>query len=99
MNLEFQEDCVQTPFDLTDISKHIPPSCHVQSHLQNDVNIGIPTEIIVNGNVLFKRITLKDSKWNLSIRGRDINFKDIGVDSTFINTGECLRKTFEIVNK
>lgn len=90
---------VQTPFDLKDISKHIPSSCHVQSHLQNYVTIGIPTEIIVNGNVLFKRITIKDSTWNLSIRGKDINLKDIGVDSTFINTAECLRKTFEIVNK
>lgn len=84
---------------MTDISKHIPSSCHVQSHLQNYVTIGIPTEIIVNGNVLFKRITIKDSTWNLSIRGKDINLKDIGVDSTFINTEECLRKTFEILNK
>lgn len=99
VNLELQDDCVQTPFDLTDISKHIPSSCPVQSHLQNYVTIGIPTEIIVNGNVLFKRITIKDSTWNLSIRGKDINLKDIGVDSTFINTEECLRKTFEILNK
>lgn len=37
VNLELQDDCVQTPFDLTDISKHIPSSCHVQSHLQNYV--------------------------------------------------------------
>lgn len=99
VNLEFQDNCVETPFDLKDISMHIPPSCHVQSQLQNSVTVGMPTEIIVNGNILFKRITFKDSTWNLSIRERDINLKDIGVDNTFTNTVECLRKTLEIVNR
>lgn len=48
---------------------------------------------------MFKRIIIKDLIYNLFIWGKDINFKDIGVDSIFINTEECLRKIFEIVNK
>lgn len=48
---------------------------------------------------MFKRIIIKDLIYNLFIWGKDINFKDIGVDSIFINMEECLRKIFEIVNK
>ena len=100
VNVDFQDQSVvHTRFERENISLYIPPTCHIQSHMQNWLTLSIPTEFIINGNILFKKITLKTSTWHLSIRGKDIVLEDIGLDNSFCDTVECLQNTLKIAEK
>ena len=99
-NVEFQDQAVHTKFERENILLYIPPTCHIQYHdMQNWLTLSIPTEFIINRNVLFKKITLKISTWHLSIRGKDIVLKEIGLDNSFYDTVECLESILKIAGK
>ncbi|CAC5357487.1 unnamed protein product [Mytilus coruscus] len=65
------------------------------------VIIFMMSDIVCNGNIVMKEITLnfKEQLWELKIRGRIVVLEDLDITNTFYCTTSNLHEIFEIVHK
>jgi hypothetical protein len=70
IELRGEEQAEAATLTIENITNYIPKHCAVLLHTNDKVTFIVPTQFLCNGNILSNKVTIHNSKWNLSVRER-----------------------------
>ena len=94
-----EEQAEAVTLTIENITNYIPKHCAVLLHMNDKVTFTVPTQFLCNGNILSKKVTIHNSKWNLSVRERDIELDTLEIDHIFDWTIDGMNNVLSIVDK
>ena len=96
------KELVEHPvFGLAEVSSLLPRSAMILEDTHHSLEILIPSNLVTNGNVITKLVTLEkeSATWKVKVRGKSLNLEKLNINPSFELNADCVLNTVSIVDK
>lgn len=97
---DLDKNGIENVYSLEEISSKLPKhSMLFHSSISSEITFALPSNVLANGNLVLKTVTLKDHSWVLNIRGKEVDLHQLGISVRFDGTKMCLNKIIILLEK
>jgi hypothetical protein len=84
-----------------EIQQHFPSNAMLLRQESHEVLFSIPSKVVSNGSLVLKHVQINnyDNQWSLHITGKEIDLKNLGINSKYDGTLSCLTDLLAITGK